>query len=162
MDPTNPIEVEITKVENYIEKFHSDNKLPPSLNQSVQMEVEQLLSQDIGEMKLTAELYGEKALKLSQFSFFLQKQINKENAKIIWLNTKIDGIIGPRLRQQKAYSWEERKLSAIQEDDAAIKFNKLKIMSEMKVASLSYLGMKIDNIANKFSELQQTLRNKRI
>ncbi len=162
MDQPNPIEVEVTKVENYIDKFQTDQKLPQSLAVSVQTEVEELLSQDIGNLKLTAEMYGEKALKLSQFSFFLQKQINKESAKIIWLNKKIDGIIGPRLKQQKAYSWEERKLSAIAEDDAAVKFDKLKVMSEMKVSSLSYLGMKIDGIANKFSELQQTLRNKRI
>lgn len=118
--------------------------------------------------KLTPEEYkqfnantaAEAALVLSSYAIFLQDACAKIGAKIKGCTKRVNDIIVDRLKQQKAYNYEERRLSAIKEDTAASEYYKLQTELEIKYERLSFLSSKFQHYSDKFSELSKILNRR--
>lgn len=108
--------------------------------------------------KLTPDLCCEYSILLTQFNFYIQQQINKERSKIFWLEEKIKKIIRSRLNQQKGYSYDERRMAAIAEDNVASQLEDHKIQIQLKLSRIEYLTDKIKNLADKLIELAKFKR----
>lgn len=121
---------------------------------------EKYLNLDFATAKLTPDESAEAGAVLSQFSYYLQKTVNREEAKLVWLNGKIKKIIVGILPQIKSYNWSEREMSAIAQDDVAIQYDEERTRTEIRIKHLSYLSGKVEKLSEKYVELSRTLRNK--
>ena len=156
----NTVEDRLFVVEESLQKYEKTCGLPKEINLSENLIEKILNEEDI--VRLTPEQYGENALRISRYAFHMQRQCNKETSKIIWLKAQLRKALAPVLPQIKAYSWQERKILAIANNDVAQKLNQEITKIKVRLSRLSYLGSRLNEMAEKYVELQRTARNRRI
>jgi hypothetical protein len=110
--------------------------------------------------KRLPEQLGAGAVALRQYAFYLQRLYNEEFRKARLAEHRVRQIIRPNLRQTFGYSWDERRLCAIAEDDAAQKADEERIEAQGRVDQLSFLVNRITELAHSLEELQQSKRRK--
>jgi hypothetical protein len=108
--------------------------------------------------KWTAQNCGEAAYCLRQFSFRLQQAFNRESARVKWCNESIDAIIAPILMEYRGYSFDERKVQAVRDNDAAKKFDELRVKASLRMERLLYLSTKVSEMAKTLEALQFSKR----
>lgn len=155
------IEEKLENLENLLEQYERVSGLP-ALQLRNETEAQRLLTLSSGELKgMTAADCGEAAYVLEQFSLHIQRLMNREQERLHWAEDLIRYLIGPELRSITAYSWEERKLLAIRQNDAAVKAEVLRVNAQARIDRLSFVGSKIERTANTFLALQATRRAQR-
>lgn len=123
--------------------------------------IDRYLHMQVEEMnRLQAEECDCAAIVLAQFAFYLQKAYNSEKGKANYASTMVDRIVMPKISNYKAPSAPERRQSAIKDDEAATKWEKLRNQAQSRVDRLDYLPAKIDALALRFAGLAQTKRMK--
>ena len=155
------IDDKILNLDKVLDDFESSTGLPLNTPKTIEIEAKRLLELEPEYLsKLSAEQCGEASVVLEQFSFYLQKIMNRESSKIKWSNEAINKIIGSTILFQKGYGFEERRIAAIRENDAATKLQNIKVKHELRAERISYLSSKIDSLSKSFIALQQTKRGK--
>lgn len=159
--PVNPVQDKLDQLDNSLNNYEVKGGLPkiPEISES---SIEELIDVNSIPTKMTPEEYAEAALKLSRFAFYVQRLCNKEQSRFDWLTSQIHKTITPHLGQVKAYGWVERELVAISNDDHAQRLNTEKIKAGLKLTRLSYLGGKLESIAEKYVELSRCARNRKL
>lgn len=145
-DDINKINEVIVQFDEKLDKYEKELNIPQKFPEVVKNITTQILEHESDVSKFTADESLDRAYKLSQYSFFLQKQINKENARIHFLNDEIEKLINPRLGQVLGSTFDERKKRAISENPAASSMFQVKNILERRVLRLSFLAGKIDRI----------------
>lgn len=108
--------------------------------------------------KLTAIECGEAAAVLAQYAFHLQRSHNKEAARSNWAEESTDREIAPKLSQYNAYSFKERRMLAVADNEYALNLDKIKSWGKARAERLAYLASKVEFLAKTMLELQQTKR----
>jgi hypothetical protein len=116
------------------------------------------LSQD--ELKrLSPNECTEIAYLLSREAFFIQKLINIHHARINTLHRKIDYLIAKKLGQYDPYmKYEQKKLCAIQDDDALQKMYEQIQEMQTKYELLLYIPTMLKNQTDTLVELSRVKR----
>lgn len=106
---------------------------------------------------LTADECGEAATLLSQYSFSIQRELNRERAIVNWCEAELRRHI---FTESGNYSGtgEERKAKAIAGNEYTRNLDKLRAQAQGRVDQLEYQPNRIDAIRMSFIELQQTRR----
>lgn len=141
------------KLDSYLTEYENSLGLN---NKSVEaIKLINLLSEEY--KSFDANSAAEASLVLSSYAIFLQEASGKLSAKIKGCTKRINEIIVDRLCQQKAYNYEERRLSAIREDTAASEYYKLQTELEIKLERISFLSSKFQHYSDRFSDLSKLL-----
>jgi hypothetical protein len=128
---------------------YSNNCLPENeLNEYLHMSRDQL-------EKLTPEDCAQISYRLGQFSFHIQRTINREIARYNWVEETIKEVISDEVNNYKGYGYIEKSYQAIKHNDRAISLNKIKKYAKQRSDRLSYLANGIKNLSDILLSIQK-------
>lgn len=155
------IDEKVSDLDTILDTFELSCGLPSVGHKDLETEAKRLLeSPPEITSKMSSEQCGEAAITLQKFAFFLQKTVNRESSKMKWAEATMLKTISGDILFQKGYGFEERKLAAIKNNDAATKLQNLKIKHELRAERICYLSSKIESLSKAFLELQKSKRGK--
>ncbi len=140
------IKEDVLKLDNELDEYEKKLNIYSIAPETVTNTANKIVAEENNITKYGPEECIDNAYKLAQQSFYLQKEINKQEARIHWINEQIGKRIQPRLGQQVGTTFEERKLRAISENDLAAEMQNVKNVLERRVKRISYLSVKIDSL----------------
>jgi hypothetical protein len=106
--------------------------------------------------KLTPEDCAQIAYRLAQYSFHIQRTINREIARYNWADEVIKETIADELNNYKGYGYVEKSGQAIKHNDKAQSLNKIKVYAKQRSDRLSYLANNIKNLSDIILSVQKT------
>lgn len=106
--------------------------------------------------KLTPEDCAQISYRLGQYSFFLQRTLNREIARHNWAEETIKETIADEINNYKGYGFVEKSLQAIKHNDKAASLNKIKKYAKQRMDRLSYLSNSIKNLSDIMLSVQKT------
>jgi hypothetical protein len=105
--------------------------------------------------KFTPIMCAEVAFRLAQFSFYLQRSINRENARINWAEQTVKEIIANEINNYKGYGYLEKSLQAIANNSKANSLSKIQRYAQQRSDRLSYLASSIKNLSDILIAIQR-------
>jgi hypothetical protein len=106
--------------------------------------------------KLSPEDCAQIAYRLAQFSFHIQRTINREIARHNWAEETIKDIIADEINNYKGYGYIEKSLQAIKHNDKANSLNSIKKYAKQRIDRLSYMANSIKNLSDIMLNVQKT------
>jgi hypothetical protein len=113
------------------------------------------MTRDIIE-KLSPEDCAQIAYRLGQFSFHLQRTLNRELARANWADSTIKEVIAEEINNYKGYGYIEKSLQAIKHNDKALSLNNIKKYAQQRIDRLSYLANGVKNLSDIILAVQKT------
>ena len=98
--------------------------------------------------KLNPDDCAQISYRLAQFSFHIQRTINRELARYNWADETIKDTIADELNNYKGYGYVEKAYQAIKHNDKAISLNKIKKYAKQRADRLSYLANGVKNLSD--------------
>lgn len=108
---------------------------------------------------MSPEEMDENAVLLANFSVHIQKQININTSRINWAESRLGQIIAKQCSNVKAYSYEERRLIIIHNNEHAIKLNEILEICRSRLDRISFIIQRCEFLSNKLSQSSYTKRN---
>lgn len=105
---------------------------------------------------MTPQDCGEIAYRLGQFSFHIQRSINRELARVNWAEENIKEAIADELNSYKGYGYIEKSSQAIKHNDKANALNKIKKYAKMRADRLQYTATSIKNLSDILLNIQRS------
>jgi hypothetical protein len=105
--------------------------------------------------KLNPEDCAQISYRLGQFSFHIQRSINRELARYNWADEVIKETIADELNNYKGYGYIEKSIQAIKHNDKAQSLNKIKNYAKQRSDRLSYLANGIKNLSDILLSIQR-------
>jgi hypothetical protein len=119
-------------------------------------EINSYLSMNRDELeKLVPEDCAQISYRLAQFSFHIQRTINREIARYNWAEETIKETIADEINTYKGYGYLEKSLQAIKHNDKAISLNKIKTYAKQRSDRLQYLANNIKNLSDILMSIQR-------
>jgi len=146
-------------VEKILDQYERGLGLPTLSGTDDKNEFAKLLGLSRSELKaMGVEERGEAAYLLRQAAFNLQRSTNRESARQKWADQNVRRVITPLLPNCFGYSPEERRKSAVAQDDAAQKFEKIYEYSTLRLERITFLSNKVSEMAREMGELAKSKR----
>lgn len=105
--------------------------------------------------KLSPEDCAQIAYRLSQFSFHIQRTINREIARYNWSDESVKEIIADEINNYKGYGYLEKSGQAIKHNERAQAFNNIKKFAKQRSDRLSYLANGIKSLSDILVSIQK-------
>lgn len=105
--------------------------------------------------KLTPEDCGQISYRLAQFSFHIQRTINRENARYNWAEETLKETIADEINNYKGYGYVEKSAQAIKHNDKANALNKIKKYAKQRSDRLTYLSSSVKNLSDIILSIQK-------
>lgn len=112
--------------------------------------------------KLDASELGEAAYLLSQYSFYLQRELNQKKAVIDWCDRNIDKLTMPVLSNygDSFVKFEQKRMAAILENPVAVELAGIRGKALNQLTSLSDLPYRVEKMSDRLAALQATRRKR--
>jgi len=104
---------------------------------------------------MTPQDCGEIAYRLGQFSFHIQRSLNRELARCNWAEENIKETIADEINSYKGYGYIEKSSQAIKHNDNANALNKIKKYARMRADRLQYMANGIKNLSDILLNIQR-------
>lgn len=104
---------------------------------------------------MTPQDCGEIAYRLGQFSFHIQRSLNRELARCNWAEENIKETIADEINSYKGYGYIEKSSQAIKHNDNANALNKIKKYARMRADRLQYMANSIKNLSDILLNIQR-------
>lgn len=143
MEELNTADSQLKKLEEVLDSYDHEHNIKVGKNDKN----EEYLSYNLENFeKLNGDQCAEIASSLSLLSLSLQKEFNRQKAKVNWCKARINLHISGRLENYKApfQNFEERKLLAINGDEYTKKLFQLQTSAESRMNELDGLSYKVD------------------
>lgn len=111
--------------------------------------------------KMSAVDCAEAAFCLGQYAHRVQQAINREQGRVTWAAESVKRIIAKKVNNYKGYSFEERKLQAVNDDDAARKLEQIRVRAQLRIDRVSYLAARADGMAKTLLSLKNAKQGER-
>lgn len=105
--------------------------------------------------KLNPEDCAQISYRLGQFSFHIQRSLNRELARYNWADEVTKETIADELNNYKGYGYIEKSIQAIKHNDKAQSLNKIKNYAKQRSDRLSYLANGIKNLSDILLSIQR-------
>lgn len=105
--------------------------------------------------KLSPEDCAQISYRLGQFSFHVQRSINRENARFNWADETIKEVIADEINNYKGYGYIEKSSQAIKHNDKASSLNKIKKYAKQRSDRLTYISSSIKNLSDILLSIQK-------
>lgn len=106
--------------------------------------------------KLTPEDCAQIAYRLAQYAFFIQRTINREQARHNWAEETTKETIADEINNYKGYGYVEKSLQAIKHNEKATSLNKIRKYAQQRIDRLSYLANSVKNLSDIILSVQKT------
>jgi uncharacterized protein (UPF0335 family) len=149
---------ELQEWDNILDEYESTIGLPKYVPTTLpETELNQYLIMNRDEIeRLSPEDCAQISYRLGQFSFHIQRTINRELARLNWSEDNIKIVIADEINNYKGYGFVEKSLQAIKHNDKASSLNKIKIFAKQRSDRLSYLANSIKNLSDILLSIQKT------
>ena len=153
---------ELQDWDNLLDDYESGIGLPKYTSGVLpESELNTYLSMNRDELeKLTPEDCGQISYRLGQFSFHIQRTLNRELARHNWSDDTIKIIIADEINNYKGYGYIEKSLQAIKHNEKAQTLNKIRVYAKQRSDRLSYLANSIKSLSDILLSIQKTKINK--
>lgn len=140
-----------------LDEYEVSLGLPSYQNQVLpEAELNQYLTMDRNVIeKLNPEDCAQISYRLAQFSFHIQRSINRENARFNWAEETIKEVIADDINNYKGYGYIEKSAQAIKHNDKASGLNKIKKYAKQRSDRLTYLSSAIKNLSDILISVQK-------
>ena len=101
---------------------------------------------------------AEAVVVLSQYAAFLTRACQREEARMAWAADEINKAVAPRLGQQKGYGLEERRLTAVAENEHASALERVRAEAQAKFKRLLYVSNRVEGVAKAYQNLSNVRR----
>jgi len=119
-------------------------------------ELNQYLSMNRNEIeKLAPEDCAQISYRLGQYSFHIQRTLNRELARYNWAEETIKEIIADEINNYKGYGYVEKYYQAVKHNDRAGALSTIKKYAKQRSDRLSYLSSGIKNLADILLNVQK-------
>lgn len=108
---------------------------------------------------LAPEEYGEAALALMQFAFYLQRAVNREQGRVHYAEEQVRKLVGQRLGEHGGSSWEERRLATIYGNAQIAELEAGRVRAQLRLDRIAYLATRVDAVARMLLTQQQLRKN---
>lgn len=105
--------------------------------------------------KLNPEDCAQISYRLAQFSFHIQRTVNRELARYYWADETIKETIADEINTYKGYGYQEKSGQAIKHNDRAKALNAIKKFAKQRSDRLSYLANGIKNLSDILLSIQR-------
>lgn len=112
------------------------------------------MNRDILE-KLSPEDCAQISYRLGQFSFHIQRTINRELARYNWAEELVKETIADELNNYKGYGYAEKAGQAVKHNERALSLNNIKKFAKQRSDRLSYLANGIKNLSDILISIQK-------
>lgn len=129
-------------------QYKNDNLPEGELNQYLTM------NRDVLE-KLSPEDCAQISYRLAQFSFHVQRSINREIARYNWAEESVKETIADEINNYKGYGYLEKAGQAIKHNDRAQSLQNIKKFAKQRSDRLSYLANGIKNLSDILLSIQR-------
>ncbi len=127
----------IEQIDKSLEEYEKNCGIP---NTGANEEIEKYFNLSRTQLqKLSADECGEMAYMLAQYNFHLQKCSNTETSRRNWAEDMLKKMTISKVGDYRGYSYEERRLAAIADNEATVKLDKVRIWANMRIDKLNYL-----------------------
>lgn len=106
--------------------------------------------------KLSPEDCAQISYRLSQFSFYIQRTLNREIARYNWSEESIKEVIADEINNYKGYGYIEKSLQAIKHNEKASGLNTIKKYAKQRSDRLQYLANSIKNLSDIMLSIQKS------
>ena len=106
--------------------------------------------------KLSPEDCAQISYRLGQFSFHLQRTLNREIARYNWAEESIKETIADEINNYKGYGYIEKSIQAIKHNDKAFALNNIRKYAKQRMDRLSYLANNTKNLSDILLSIQKT------
>lgn len=106
--------------------------------------------------KLSPEDCAQISYRLSQFSFYLQRSLNREIARYNWADENIKDVIADEINNYKGYGYIEKSIQAIKHNEKASGLNSIKKYAKQRGDRLQYLANSIKNLSDIMLSIQKS------
>lgn len=144
--------------DSILDEYESSLSMPKYVAQYgvTEQEINQYLTMNRNEVeKLTPEDCAQISYRLAQFSFHLQRTINREIARLNWSDESIKETIADEINNYKGYGFIEKSLQAIKHNDKASALNSIKKYAKQRIDRLSYIANNIKNLSDILLNIQK-------
>jgi hypothetical protein len=148
---------ELQDWDNILDEYEKGLGIPKYNNAGMpEQELNNYLTMDRTELeRITPEDCSQISYRLAQFSFYIQRTINREIARNNWADETIKMVIADEINNYKGYGYVEKSLQAIKNNEKAQAINKIKIYSKQRTDRLSYLANSIKNLSDILISIQK-------
>lgn len=122
-------------------KYNSSGMSESELNSYLNMSRDEI-------EKITPEDCNQIAYRLSQFSFHIQRTLNREIARHNWAEDTIKSVIASELNNYKGYGYAEKFFQAVNNNDKAASLHKIQKYAKQRMDRLSYLANGLKNLSD--------------
>jgi hypothetical protein len=109
--------------------------------------------------KLTPVDCAEIGYRLSQYSFYVQRSLNRELSRLNWVEENIRMVISEDINNYKGYGYVEKAYQAIKHNSRATSLQKVKMYAKQRSDRLSYLANSIKNLSDSIINVQKAKVN---
>jgi hypothetical protein len=106
--------------------------------------------------KLSPEDCAQISYRLSQFSFYVQRSLNREIARYNWADENIKEVIADDINNYKGYGYIEKSIQAIKHNEKANGLNSIKKYAKQRSDRLQYLANSIKNLSDVMISIQKS------
>ena len=153
--PQPSVEQRLEQLDKALDDFERPLGIPGVSEDEVTKESRRILSLSPSVLrKLTAIECVEAAFILGQYAHRLQQAVNREQARVDWAEESIKKIIARTINNYKGISYEERKMQAVRDNDAASKLDTIRVKAKLRIDRVSYLANKADNMIKALMSLK--------
>ncbi len=149
-DKQKTVKQRMSVIDEALNEYEQKHKLPQLKSPCKQEEIEQYFTMNRNVIeKLSREDCSQIAYRLSQFSFYVQRLYNREQARIAWAQTNLDDIIGEKSTQYDKYTKYEAKVALIKKTDSSAKaLGQIVVYAEQRSQRLAFLAKSITNLSD--------------
>jgi hypothetical protein len=105
--------------------------------------------------KLGPEDCAQISYRLCQFSFHIQRTLNREIARYNWAEESVKQVIADEINNYKGYGYLEKSEQAIKHNEKANSLNNIKKFAKQRSDRLSYLANGLKNLSDILLSIQR-------
>jgi len=145
------------KREKFLDEYETNLGLPYRSLFTVDDELQNYFVMDRSQIeKLSAKDCSVIAYRLAQYSFHMQRCINREKAMIPYAEQQLNNIIAQNLESYSKFTKHDMKVASIcRENKAAEEWSRIIIWAQQRVAKLEDLAQGINNLSYRISTVQK-------
>ena len=106
--------------------------------------------------KLSPEDCAQISYRLGQFSFHIQRTVNREIARHNWADETLKDLIADEINNYKGYGYVEKAGQAIKHNEKANALNNIKKYAKQRSDRLSYLANSLKNLSDIMLSVQRS------
>lgn len=148
---------EVKRWDDILDEYEHSVGLPVYKNDALsENELNEYLTMNRDSLeKLSPEDCAQISYRLGQFSFHIQRTVNREIARYNWADELIKETIADEINNYKGYGYLEKSGQAIKHNDRAQALNNIKKFAKQRSDRLSYLANGIKNLSDILLSIQR-------